>query len=90
MGDEEAIFKGLDSDLTPGRAKKWGKGTVEQWADQIHKVAQKTTYGKLPKAAAGEQIKIDARYEQAADPVIKLEIEKAGARLAMVLNTTLK
>jgi hypothetical protein len=33
---------------------------------------------------------VDAEYEHVADPVIKDQIEKAGARLAMVLNTTLR
>lgn len=90
MGEEEAMFTALNRDLTPKRAKKWGKGTIEDWAEQIHKAGQKTTYGKLPKAPAGSLIKIDARYEQRADPLIKDELEKAGARLAVVLNTTLK
>ncbi|MBZ5622652.1 MAG: S1/P1 nuclease [Acidobacteriia bacterium] len=35
------------------RAKKWSKGTVEQWAEQSHKAAQKVVYGRLPKAPAG-------------------------------------
>jgi hypothetical protein len=47
-------------------------------------------YGKLPKLPAGGEIKVDATYEQLADPIIQQQIEKAGARLAMVLNTTLR
>ena len=47
-------------------------------------------YGKLPKAPAGGQVTVDAAYERLAGPVIKDQIEKAGARLAMVLNTTLR
>ena len=90
MGDEEALFTELNADLTPKRAKKWGKGTVEDWAEQAHKAAQKTVYGKLPTAPAGGQVKVDTAYEQAAGPLIKHQLEKAGARLAIVLNTSLK
>jgi hypothetical protein len=90
MGTEDEMFARLNPDLTRGRMKKWGKGTVESWAGQIHKVAVKQTYGQLPKAAPGEQIHIDAKYEQMADALIKTELEKAGARLAFVLNSTLK
>ena len=90
MGDEDAMFITLNRDLTPQRTKKWGRGTVEDWAEQTHKAGQKTTYGKLPKAQDGGQIKVDAKYEQIADPLIKHQLEKAGARLAMVLNTTLE
>jgi hypothetical protein len=86
MGTEDALFATLDRDLTPKRAKKFAKGTVDQWAEQIHKIAQKTTYGKLPKTP----ITINAKYEHEADPLIQTELEKGGARLARVLNTTLK
>jgi S1/P1 Nuclease len=90
MGTEDEMFARLNAELTRGRAKKWGRGSVESWADQIHKTAQKTTYGKLPKAPAGGQIQVNAEYVREADPLIQTELEKAGARLAFVLNTTLK
>jgi hypothetical protein len=90
MGKEDELFARFSADLTEKRAKKWGKGTVEEWAEQSHKAAQKVVYGKLPKAPAGGLVKVDAAYERAADPVIKAQIEKAGARLAAVLNSTLK
>jgi hypothetical protein len=90
IGQEDALFAKLSKDLTNRRARKWGKGSVSSWADQSHKVAQAVVYGKLPKPPAGSDIKVDASYEQLADPVIQQQIEKAGARLAMVLNTTLR
>ena len=90
MGDEDKLFAEFSHDLTPKRAKKWGKGTVEQWADEAHKASQKIVYGKLPTVAAGTPEPIDDAYERAADPVIRQQIEKAGARLAAVLNATLK
>jgi len=70
--------------------KKWSKGTVYDWAEESHKAAQKITYGKLPKVAAGTPEPIDAAYEKKADPLIKLQIEKAGDRLARVLNEALQ
>jgi hypothetical protein len=44
----------------------------------------------LPRTQAGGQVKIDAAYERIADVVVKDQIERAGARLARVLNTTLR
>jgi hypothetical protein len=91
MGTEDEMFAKLNAQLTPGSAKKWSKGTVENWADQVHKLSMKVTYGKLPKAPSdGGPIVITEQYEKAARPVIDEELEKAGARLAYVLNTTLK
>jgi uncharacterized protein YwlG (UPF0340 family) len=75
--------------LTEKRVKKLGKGSVKSWAEQSHKVAQKVVYGGLPQTPAGGAT-IDATYERLADPVIQDQIERAGARLARVLNTTLR
>ena len=44
-------------------------------------------YGNLPKTTP---IKIGEEYEKAADPVVRLQIERAGARLAATLNKALK
>jgi hypothetical protein len=90
LGSEDTLFADLNADLTPGRARKFSKGSVEEWAEQIHKIGQKTTYGKLPKSGAGSAIVVGTKYEQMADPMIRLELERAGARLAKVLNSSLQ
>jgi hypothetical protein len=89
MPKEDDLFA-VYSQESAAHAKKWAKGTVEDWAEQNHKVAQKITYGKLPKVAPGTPEPIDAAYEKKADLVIQLQIEKAGARLARVLNEALQ
>src|SRR5215471_7236978 len=89
-GSEDAVFAELSKDLTNGRAKKWGQGTVRDWAEQSHKTAVKTVYGKLPLAPASGPVKITPEYGKRADPVIKQQIERAGARLATTLNAALK
>jgi hypothetical protein len=63
---------------------------VEDWAEQAHKASQKTVYGRLAKVAAGAPVPIDAAYEKVADPLIREQLERAGARLAVVLNATLR
>jgi hypothetical protein len=89
MGSEEQLFPAL-SEESARREKKFAKGTVEDWAEQSHMATVKIVYGKLPQAAPGQPVVLDAAYEQAADPLIRLQIEKAGARLARVLNEALK
>jgi hypothetical protein len=89
MGTEEQLFPALSQE-SARREKKFAKGTVEDWAEQSHNAAVKIVYGKLPQAAPGQPVVLDAAYEQAADPLIRLQIEKAGARLARVLNEALK
>jgi len=90
MGQEDALFPQFSAELTEERSRKWGQGTVEEWAEESHKAASDVVYGKLPKAPAGGRVTVDAEYERLAAPVIREQIEKAGARLAMLLNATLR
>ena len=89
MGKEDDLFPALLEDARKHR-KKWSKGTVADWAEQSHKAAQKIVYGKLPPEPKGTPEPLGASYEAAADPLIRTQIEKAGDRLARVLNETLK
>jgi hypothetical protein len=90
MGGEDELFARFSRDLTPGREKKWARGTVQEWADEAHRAAQKIVYGKLPKVAADAPEPIGEAYERAADPLIRQQIEKAGVRLATLLNAALQ
>ena len=90
MGAEDQLFAEFSRDLTPKRQAKWAKGTVREWAEETHKASQKIVYGKLPKVAVGAPEPIGEAYERAADPLIRQQIEKAGVRLATLLNAVLK
>ena len=88
LGTEEQLYPALARE-SAAHARKYAKGAVPKWAEESHAAARKMVYGKLPKTASGTQVTIDAAYEKAADPVIRRQIELAGARLAKVLNTEL-
>jgi hypothetical protein len=89
LAPENELFPALSADSARKR-KSWSKGTVTDWAEESHKVGRKITYGKLPAAAAGGTVTITPAYEALAGPAIREQIERAGARLASVLNTELK
>jgi hypothetical protein len=89
MPKERELFARFNQQAERHR-KKWSKGQVEDWTEQSHHLAQKITYGKLPKPGADGTIMLDDAYEQAADQVIAEQIEKAGVRLAAVLNDCLQ
>ncbi len=86
MGTEEQLFAQLSPD-SARHARKFSKGSVEDWAEQSHKAAQKIVYGKLPKATP---VVLNAAYEKTADRLVRRQIELAGARLAAVLNHDLQ
>jgi nuclease S1 len=89
MGKEEELFPVLLKEARE-HAGKWSGGTPAQWADEAHQWAVKVAYGKLPKAPEGGIIALGADYQQAAEPVVREQIEKAGDRLARVLNEVLQ
>jgi len=89
MGKEDELLPGLSAE-SMRHEKKLARGTVEDWAEQSHKSAVKVVYGKLPKVGQGQPEPVDQKYEAVADPLIRLQLERAGARLARVLNEALQ
>jgi len=89
MGKEDDLFPRLSA-ASARRRKKFAKGTVSDWAEQAHKLAQQMVYGKLPGGEPGAPLVIGAEYERQADQLIELQIERAGARVAAVLNQDLR
>jgi hypothetical protein len=89
LGKEDELFPVLSRESAK-LARKGVKGSVEDWAEQAHKAARKVVYGNLPKVADGAAVPLGAAYERLADPLLKLQIERAGARLAAVLNADLR
>lgn len=66
----------------------WAKGTTKDWANESHAVAVTSVYAAVP--ADGPPPKLDQKYVDAAGPVIDKQLERAGVRLASILNDLLK
>jgi hypothetical protein len=73
----------LESRITPQDKAKWERGSIEVWVLEGHRLAQTVAYGNL---GSENPAVITPAYEQQADPVIELQLEKAGVRLAYLLN----
>jgi nuclease S1 len=89
IGSKEQLFHAL-SEESSTHARKWRRGMVEDWAEESHDLAKRKVYGKLPKASPDTPILLGAKYEKMANPVIRKQLAKAGARLARVLNEALQ
>jgi hypothetical protein len=83
----EALARELESRITPQDRVEWIKGTIEDWVMEGHRLAQTVAYGNLGSQSPAP---ITAAYERQAEPVIELQLEKAGVRLAYLLNAALK
>jgi nuclease S1 len=77
----------LESHITNEERKEWESGSIEDWALDAHRIARRVAYGDLSK---GHPAVITLMYRHEADPVIELQLEKAGVRLAYVLNRALQ
>jgi len=77
----------LELRITPEQKKAWAHGSVEDWALESHALAVKVVYGKLPPGALPN---LSDDYATAMLPVVEEQIEKAGIRLAHLLNEALR
>jgi hypothetical protein len=73
----------LDSRITPDEKAAWARGTVENWAMEGHALAVQVAYRKLPHESTPN---LGDDYFNVSLPVVELQIEKAGIRLASLLN----
>ena len=81
MPPEDQLFVILSHAITPGEKAEWSRGTVEEWAGESLAAARLVVYGDLPATR-----RLGAAYEHDAEPVIERQLEKAGVRLAAILN----
>ena len=83
---EDELFVTLTDRITPARRAEWSHGRVEEWAGESFRAGQKVVYGNLPKVSTGEIPQLGESYERLADSVVEQQLEKAGVRLAAILN----
>jgi S1/P1 Nuclease len=76
----------LDADLTDSTIRAFEQGTVEDWALESHAVGKKVVYGALPRR---ETIDLGTDYFEVAAGAADLQLQKAGIRLAFILNEAL-
>jgi hypothetical protein len=90
--DSRAVAETLAHRITPENQAAWEKGGPEDWALEGFHVAQSAVYtiGSKPGCTSNPSpISLPPGYEAAAREVATVQLEKAGVRLAAVLNRAL-
>lgn len=77
----------LNGRITPAEREQWGKGSVEDWALESHRLARDVAYKDLP---PGTPPALGQPYVDAVTPAVETQLEKAGIRLADLLNQLLR
>ncbi len=91
--------------MSPTRAQRreWSQGTVTDWARESWALSKTSVYGNLhgssgdvarscpalPNGAQRTPINLDNAYGHATQNVIRRQVERAGVRIAALLNTAL-
>lgn len=83
--DEAEFAEALEELFTGQQVKDFQKGTLTDWANEAHRLAQQFAYGKLPADRALGQEYYDETFE-----VVDAQLYRAGVRLAHTLNTIYK
>ncbi|WP_291333470.1 S1/P1 nuclease [Desulfovibrio sp.] len=83
--DASALAADLDAQISGQDVAAWlAKKSVEEWANETHRVAIYNAYADLPDSKVAVQI--DQAYLDAAEPVALHQLQVAGIRLASTLN----
>lgn len=83
----QELAKGLEKIITARDLAAWDRGTVEGWANEGHLLATGVAYAGLKSEIPAP---ITTPYEERAQIVVGIQLQKAGVRLAWVLNEALK
>jgi hypothetical protein len=84
-GDERAYALQLVQHITEEQHQRWSEGTLISWVNEGHEIAARTIYGELPHSGT-----LPDDYETKALPIVNEQLERAGVRLATVLNACLQ
>jgi hypothetical protein len=83
-----ALAKQLTSEITPTQAADWAQGKPEDWAMEAFGLSKDDAYGTPPLSKDAPQT-IDAAYVTKAEKDVRLQLKRAGVRLAFFLNQKL-
>lgn len=86
--DPSAVAQRLVARISLSEQRAWRRGTPRSWLLETFEVGRRHTYGRLP--AGDGVLTLNSSYCDDAQNVIGLQLQRAGVRLARVLNDALE
>src|SRR5579862_669693 len=80
-----AIVAGISDE----QREAWSGGTVSDWTMEAFELARRDAYGRLPTPSASGVYVLDTGNVAAAVADVRMQLGRAGVRLAVVLNRVL-
>lgn len=82
-----AVANGLARSVTPEQRKAWARGTPAIWANETHAIARDQVY---PLLDGRRRLRLPRDYAERQSAITRTQLAKAGVRLAVLLNNTLR
>jgi hypothetical protein len=80
------IASGIEHTLSARERKNWGAGMPGQWANEAHVIARDRIY---PPLQGHRELRLPRDYAGRQAAITRMQLAKAGLRLALILNSTL-
>jgi hypothetical protein len=85
--DPRELAIGLEKDITPEEKAAWVAGTEKDWALESYLIAKNTIYVGMEAGAQDySSNELGNAYYKKMRPIVNVQLEKAGIRLAHILN----
>jgi S1/P1 Nuclease. len=87
--DAAQLARRLNAQISAADVAHWSQGTPTDWAWASYHLAVRVAYGELPPPGPDGVHQLGPAYDAAARKVVAEQLEKAGVRLAWLLNRAL-
>jgi hypothetical protein len=88
--DPGAVAATLERQITTAEKRQWSQGSVVDWANQSFRIAKTKIYRTLPgRGGTTAPVILPPDYAQHQADITRTQLERAGVRLAMLLNKVL-
>jgi len=85
--DAEDAAGRIDHSLSTQERQAWASGTPAQWADEAHAIARDRIY---PQLEGRHELRLPRDYAWRQGPIVRMQLARAGLRLAWMLNMVLR
>ena len=85
--DPDAIAASIERAITPEQRQAWARGTPADWANEAHVIARDHIY---PPLGGARELRLPRDYAWREASVARVQLAKAGVRLAWLLNSAFK
>ena len=85
--DPGTVAASIEHGISREQRQAWTRGTPADWANEAHAIARDQIYPPLQNA---REIRLPRDYAWRESPVARVQLARAGVRLAFLLNTVLR